>query len=134
MAGLNDILGSLQQGVQALNNLAKQASGSLTNISGQLTGAAKAWVSITGSTGAILESFNIKSVVRNSAGIYTVTFTTAFANANYIIEGTTRSGGPGLIPAVSGAPLVGSAQIACYDLTGTTTDPITLYVVCIGRQ
>jgi hypothetical protein len=44
---------------------------------------AKAWVTFTGSTGAILSSFNVSSVTRVSAGSYTVNFTSAMPNANY---------------------------------------------------
>ena len=44
---------------------------------------AKAWVTFTGFTGAILSSFNVSSVTRVSAGVYTVNFTSAMPNANY---------------------------------------------------
>ena len=44
---------------------------------------AKAWVTFTGTTGAILASFNVSSVTRVSAGNYTVNFTSAMPNANY---------------------------------------------------
>jgi hypothetical protein len=44
---------------------------------------AKAWVTFTGTTGAILSSFNVSSVTRVSAGVYTVNFTSAMPNANY---------------------------------------------------
>lgn len=45
-------------------------------------GVAKAWLYCK-SDGTILASHNVASVVRNSAGNYTVTWTTAFASANY---------------------------------------------------
>lgn len=54
--------------------------------------AAKAWVYFTGSTGAILASYNVTSITRNAAGDYTVNFTTAFTSANYSFAG---SCGPG---------------------------------------
>ena len=44
---------------------------------------AKAWVTFTGFTGTISSSFNVSSVTRVSAGVYTVTFTSAMPNANY---------------------------------------------------
>lgn len=47
---------------------------------------AKAWVKFdgkTGSTATVIDSFGITSVVRNSTGDYTVTFSTAFANTNF---------------------------------------------------
>lgn len=44
---------------------------------------AKAWVTFTGSTAAILSSFNVSSVTRSTAGFYVVNFTSAMPNANY---------------------------------------------------
>jgi hypothetical protein len=46
-------------------------------------GVAKAIVSFVGSTGAIVSSFGVSSVVRNSAGTYTITFSTNFSSVNY---------------------------------------------------
>jgi hypothetical protein len=49
-----------------------------------MTGIAKAWVNWSSSgTVTINASFNVSSVTRSAAGIYTITFTTAFPNANY---------------------------------------------------
>jgi hypothetical protein len=50
-----------------------------------IKGSATAWVNFTGSTGTINNSFNVASVTRVTTGQYTVTFTTAMANANYAI-------------------------------------------------
>lgn len=46
-------------------------------------GLSTAWVCFNGSTGAIQASYGISTVVRNSAGDYTITFSTPMANANY---------------------------------------------------
>ena len=49
---------------------------------------AKAWVKFdgkTGSTATVKDSYGITSVVRNSTGDYTVTFSSAFANTNYLM-------------------------------------------------
>ena len=46
-------------------------------------GIAKAWVNFTGATPTILNSFNVSSITRLAQGSYTVSFTTAMANANY---------------------------------------------------
>jgi len=50
------------------------------------SGIAKAWVAFTvsGTTPTIQNQFNISSVTRVSTGVYTITFTTAMPNANYI--------------------------------------------------
>ena len=50
------------------------------------SGIAKAWVNFnpsSGSSAIIRSSFNVSSVTYVSAGIYTINFTTAFADANY---------------------------------------------------
>lgn len=51
-------------------------------------GAAKAWVNINGTTGAIRASFNVSSVTRNGVGDYTITFTNAMSDANYTLGGS----------------------------------------------
>ena len=48
---------------------------------------AVAWVNFSGITATIRASYNIASVVRNSAGDYTITFTNALADANYSVVG-----------------------------------------------
>lgn len=49
-------------------------------------GICRAWVTFVGSTGAISASYNVSSVVRNSAGNYTVFFTTAMPDANFCTQ------------------------------------------------
>ena len=46
---------------------------------------ARAWVNFNGSTDTINDSFNIASITDVSAGIKTVTFTTAMSSANYCV-------------------------------------------------
>ena len=48
-----------------------------------MTGIAKAWVTFTGSTGAISNSFNVSSITRSGTGAYTFNFTTAMPDTNY---------------------------------------------------
>jgi hypothetical protein len=69
-------------GVTTLN----ASSGVLATQNG-MNGVAKAWVNFTGSTGAIQSSFNVSSVTVNSTGNYTINFTTAMPNANYVTIG-----------------------------------------------
>lgn len=59
-----------------------QSDGKTTN--------ALAWVNYNGATAVrtIRSSYNVSSVTYNSAGDYTVNFTTAMADANYIILGS----------------------------------------------
>jgi len=49
-----------------------------------INGSAKAWVNFNGTgTVAIRASFNVSSITDNGTGLYTVNFSTAFADANY---------------------------------------------------
>lgn len=47
-------------------------------------GVAKAWVRFDGSTQNLYDSFNVSSVTRISAGKYTINFTSALSNGNYV--------------------------------------------------
>jgi hypothetical protein len=50
-----------------------------------MTGIAKAWVNFNGTgTPAIRSSFNVSSITRITTGQYTVNFTTAMPNTNYV--------------------------------------------------
>ena len=54
-------------------------------------GIAKAWVvwyNASGTTVVINNSFNVSSITANSAGDFTVNFTTAMPNANYVVCGS----------------------------------------------
>lgn len=62
----------------------KASSGVLATQNG-MTGIAKAWVNFNGTgTVAIRDSFNVSSITDNGTGDYTVNFTTAMPNANYV--------------------------------------------------
>ena len=74
-------------------NLQNTGSGAPTfkNSSGTEIGQlAKAWVSFNGTgTVAIRDDFNVSSITDNGTGDYTVNFTTAMANTNYAVCGST---------------------------------------------
>jgi hypothetical protein len=63
------------------------SSGVLATQNG-MTGIAKAWVNYNGSTQTLNNSFNVSSVTRTSTGYFTVNFTTAMVNANYVVAGS----------------------------------------------
>jgi len=76
----------LQTGVTITNPVISgtlNASSGVLSVQNGMTGIAKAWVNFNGTSAAIRSSFNVSSVTRASAGVYTVNFTTAMANANY---------------------------------------------------
>ena len=57
-----------------------------------VNGSAKAWVNFNGTgTVAIRDSFNISSLADNGTGVYTITFTNAFSDANYAPPSMTRN-------------------------------------------
>ena len=52
--------------------------------------ACKAWVNFNGTgTVAIRESYNVSTITDNGTGDYTVNFTTAMPDANYVFSGNT---------------------------------------------
>ena len=58
----------------------------------EASGLAKAWVNFNGTgTVAIRASYNVSSITDNGTGDYTVNFTTALADANYVAAGTIAS-------------------------------------------
>ena len=59
----------------------------ITNTAPSVTASvAKAWVNFAGSTGTINSSFNVSSITRNNTGYYTINFTTAMPNINYVVN------------------------------------------------
>lgn len=72
--------------VKSLNTLPP----AIQNSSGTEIGTfCRAWVNFNGTgTVAIRASFNVSSITDNGTGDYTVNFTTAMADANYICAGT----------------------------------------------
>jgi hypothetical protein len=55
----------------------------------------RAWVNFNGTTGAIRASGNVTSVTRNGTGDYSINFTNAFPDANYVGQGTSIQNGAG---------------------------------------
>jgi hypothetical protein len=117
------------------------SSGVLATQNG-MTGVAKAWVNFNGTgTVAIRSSFNVSSITDNGAGDYTVNFTTAMPNANYVVQVgapmyLTTNGS--VVARVYGSGSIGSAGLqsttqirVCWaDISGTSNfyDPETYYV------
>jgi hypothetical protein len=57
------------------------------------SGIAKAWVSFN-SSGTILKAFNVTSITVRGTGQWTINFTTAMADANYVMSGAATYGTP----------------------------------------
>jgi hypothetical protein len=93
----------------------------LQNLSGTEVYTAKAWVNFNGTgTVAIRAAGNVSSITDNGTGDYTVNFTTAFADANYAING------------VAGTPasLYGTFQI--YSTAGTSPSTTSFRFTTVG--
>lgn len=106
-----------------------ESSGPITELS-----SVKAWGSFNGSTGTLTDSMNVASVVRNSAGNYTVNFTDNLANANYAVLATgqiTSAFTTGGIVGID-SRAVGSFSILVRSLTaasGVDLNPISFVVL-----
>jgi hypothetical protein len=107
-----------------------------------MSGAAKAWVNFNGTgTVAIRASFNVTSITDNGTGDYTVNFTSALEDANYVVNVSapmyTTSNGS-VTAKVYGSGTVGLAGLqsttqirVCWtDIGGTANfyDPANYYV------
>jgi hypothetical protein len=101
----------------------KASSGVLATQNG-MTGISKAWVNFNGTgTVAIRDSFNVSSITDNGTGAYTVNFTTAMPNTNYVISCTASSDGfnTGTCrPTQTSTYTTSAVQIFCDGITGAT--------------
>lgn len=73
------------------NGLVQTADGSgvIKVQSNGVTTNALAWVRWNGNTGATISAYNVSSVTRNAVGAYTLAFTSALADTNYMVLGAT---------------------------------------------
>ena len=110
---------SVTDGVYLSNN--QSISGVKTFASAPVaTNIAKAWVHYNKSTTTITASYNVSSVTSNGTGVFTVNFTNAMVDANYVVTGTATYGyddqdiyGMALIvPRRSTAQQAGSCRLA----------------------
>lgn len=95
--------------------------------------AAKAWVSFTGSTGAILASYNVSSVSRTGPGVYTAIFTIGFTSANYACTITPTSNAVIVGPAQIQAKTSGQVSVQNVN-AGSLGDPTSMDIICLGTQ
>jgi hypothetical protein len=86
-------------GTSGINSIAPGTSGNLLTSDGtnwtsaafSSSGLAKAWVSFN-SSGTILKAYNVSSVTQRGTGQWTINFTTALADANYVMSGSCTYG------------------------------------------
>ena len=109
----------------------QNGAGTSTSMDNAINGSAKAWVNWTyaASVLTIRASYNTSSVTRTGAGAYTVNFTNAFVDTNYVIfvnAGYATN-------ASTYAPIttvVSSTQVTVYPSGGSSSDPPVVSVAC----
>lgn len=93
--------------------------------------AAKAWAKVNG--GALVSSYNIASITRSSSGLYQVTLTTPFTNANYVVvtgvnlSNNTTVGFIGIYNQNAN-----SFNVTVADSTGENSDPTSWFFIAYG--
>ena len=99
-----------------------------------MTGIAKAWVNFNGTgTVAIRDSFNVSSITDNGTGQYTINFTTAMPNTNYVFNGATAwtSGQPsGIVGSGTGDGSFTTSSLRIYVL-GNGSDALIDVSTCM---
>lgn len=95
-------------------------------------GNTKAWA-FSNSGGTVQASYNVTSVVRNSAGNYTVTWNTDFSTANYTVSITPAGSGGRFFPSY-GNKVAGSIQVFMYDESASALADQAFDIIAIGTQ
>ncbi len=96
-------------------------------------GVCRAWVNFNGVSGsvAIRASFNVSSITRTAAGVYTIAFTNAFTDTNYCIAGSARNttnGDTVFQPLPDTVLTVSSIAVAVlYGVNGNAQDAAYIY-------
>ena len=91
----------------------------------------KAWVNFNGQgTVAIRTAFNVGSITDHSTGTYTVNFSTALADANYVAAGMASNGNNMVsIDSDSAVPTASSLRIQNYDASNSPQDTAYVHVL-----
>lgn len=130
-------------GISAGTLTLTRAAGNLTTTIG---GRVVAWCEFNGnfaSSQSPNAAFNVSSITKNATGDYTINFTSALANANYVVAGTAQLDTPSpgqsnynvmvAVPRRSGAKATGSCRIVCEYPAGVALyDSISVGVAFIA--
>ncbi len=113
-------------------NLQDTSGGNSLTTAQIYNGAAKAWVNFNGtSTVAIRAQFNVSSITDNGTGNYTVNFSSALADANYVFQGTShkQQGSYNCQVTIVGTPTTTTLQcLAQNDGNDSQADPAFLCI------
>lgn len=80
-----------------------------------------AWCKFNGNNGTVSNSFNVSSVTRNSAGNYTVNFTSAIGSADYATHVCSNLAGASYFVDTTTTPTTGLVRVGT-SLAGVATD------------
>jgi hypothetical protein len=108
----NNVL--LGNGTSAVQQIAPGTSGNILTSNGTTWASTAPAILKSASVyydGSIIASSNVASVTNPSTGVYLITFTTAFSNANYIAIGTGQNGS-GTTQGIMGVDNVSTAKTA----------------------
>ena len=114
-----------------VDTIQNSSGGNASTVDNIQQGIAKAWVNFNGTTvtsatdmTGVNDSFNVSSLVDNGVGDYTINFSSAMSNANYVFVGSVRNIA-GNSPHVSGSGPIGQPRgpvgVFVHETTGTTT-------------
>ncbi len=97
----------------------------------------KGWVRFDGATGDTAtekDSFNVSGIVRDSEGLYTISWDTNFSDANYCVVGTCHIAAQAIGVVRIVAINTGSVQISTIKGAGTVEDADIVCIMAIGAQ
>ena len=95
----------------------------------------KGWVSFNGTgTPTIIDSYNVSSITDLAEGKYRINWTTAFANANYVVVATCGHGGETDLVMSTQAFNTAYADVWCKVAGGALYDSVRISVIAIGLQ
>ena len=106
-------------------------SGAGTSIDDIANGVPRARTQYNQSTPSVADSYNVDSISDDSAGTYTVTFTTDFASANYVMAGMAAAN---VLVRRGASQAAGSMEIQTRGNTTDTLTDTTSYVIYQGDQ
>lgn len=102
-----------------------------TSATNPIQGSAKAWVNFNGTTspGTIRSQYNVSSVTKNGTGDYTINFTNALSDVNYVVAGTAGVGAVSAFNSVivgngTASMATGSCRINTRNLSGPTLNDV----------
>lgn len=119
-------LGLIAQSMQTL------ASGTSSSGGGTVVpteALAKGWIFFNGVTGANLAGYNVASIVKNSTGNYTVTWTIPFSSVDYVAVGGSSQNQTVTFPSTASA-----TAVQTLNSVGANADASQISLVVYGAQ